>query len=98
MILDNQYKKFPFSYYCPQVIEEFKESLSKKFEQLVIENELPKELTLAEEIEMKIKTKYNLLLPAVFLEIKPGDEDVVFDKDDLNKVKLLLMLVLYESW
>jgi hypothetical protein len=90
MHLDNQYKKFPFSYYCPQMIEEFKDSLTKKFEQLTVENELPKELTLAEEIEVKIKTKYNLLLPAIYMEIKSGDNEIVFDKEDLKKVKLAL--------
>jgi hypothetical protein len=97
MYLDNQYKKFPFSYYCPQIIEEFKESLSKKFEQLTIENELPKVLTFAEEIELKIKTKYNLLLPAVFLEIKAGEQDIAFDREDLKKVSMLFSLVFYES-
>jgi hypothetical protein len=88
MLLNNQYKNFPFSYYCPQIIEDFKESLAKTFENLKIETEAPKEevMSLAEEIEKKIRTKYNLLLPALFMEIKSGENEIVFVKDDLKKV------------
>jgi hypothetical protein len=96
MYLDNQLKNFPFSYYCPQIIEEFKESLCKRFENLSVETETPvetnketKPTTMTyEEIEKKIKTKYNLLLPAVYVEIKPGMSNIAFDKEDLRNVSI----------
>jgi hypothetical protein len=89
MNLNNQYKTFPFSYYCPQIIEVYKDSLSKTLQNYKIDNDLSvkdKSLTLTEEIEKKIKIKYNLLIPAIFMEIKSGPYDITFEKEDLKNV------------
>ena len=92
MNLNNQYKTFPFSYYCPQIIEVYKDSLSKTLQNYKVDNELvnkEKSLTLTEEIEKKIKIKYNLLIPALFMEIKSGIYDIYFEKEDLKNVIFL---------
>jgi hypothetical protein len=85
MNLNNQFKTL--SYYCPELIEEYKLSICNALKNLKIENSKQGELTLPEEIEKKIKQKYNLLIPAIFIEAKLGPNDIIFEKEDMNKVR-----------
>jgi hypothetical protein len=87
-------KNFPFSYYNSQFIQDYQEMLIKKVDScsLSAKQNNPSPLkdtndpSFAEKIEKKIKGKYNLLIPAIFMEIKQGKYSVEFSKDDLKNV------------
>lgn len=69
-----------FSYYnCPQNIPE-----NKKDEDIEPEHE-----NLKDKIERKIKTKHNMLIPAIYMEVKPGKESIQLNKEDLKTVTKL---------
>ena len=40
-----------------------------------------------EEIEQKIKNKFNMIMPAIIVEFKDLNYTIEYDKDDLRKVK-----------
>ena len=84
MNLNNQIKTL--SYYCPQLVDEYKISICNALKNLKIEESKNNELTLTDEIEKKIKQKYNLLIPAIFIEAKSGKNDIVLEKEDLSRV------------
>jgi hypothetical protein len=84
MNLKNQIKTL--SYYCPELIEEYKLSICNAINNMKLESSKQDEMTLSEEIEKKIKQKYNLLIPAIFLEVKIGQNEIALEKDDLSRV------------
>jgi hypothetical protein len=81
---ENFMKNIPFSYYNSQLISESANSLQKN----KVGNE---EKCLKDKIENQIKIKYNLIIPAILIEIQEnGLGSVKLLKDDLQSVKLLL--------
>jgi hypothetical protein len=90
---DNLFKSFQYFYYD----SEFQEKINKKFEGINL-NEVDtkeksfdevKEESIKDKIERKIKNKYNLLIPAIFIEIaENGKNSIEFQKEDLNNVCL----------
>ena len=75
-------RNIPFSYYNSQLIEECDiEGEDKK------NKEENSERTLKERIETQIKTKYNLIIPAILIEIQEtGMNSIQLLKDDLRNV------------
>jgi len=43
-------------------------------------------------LENKIKEKYNMLIPAIFMEIKSSDYFINFNKEDLKNVKIIFLI------
>jgi hypothetical protein len=84
MNLNNQFKSL--SYYCPQLVETYKVSICAALKNMKLEASKHTELTITDEIEKKLKAKYNLLIPAIFIEVIAGKSDIVLEKEDLSKV------------
>jgi hypothetical protein len=69
-----------FAYYTnPEIIQ------TENKQETKIETETENE-TLKDQMERKIKNKYNMLIPAIYMEIKLGKESVEVNKDDVKKV------------
>jgi len=95
---ENILKNFPYFYYNTELISDFQEMLNKKFENMNLSDDERKKSTdisqndsgksLKEKIEGKIKTKYNLIIPAILIELaENGIGSIEFDKKDLQNVK-----------
>jgi len=70
------FKMNPFSYYNPKISENYeRDHLNEN------ENE-----TIYQVIEKKIKNKYKMLIPAIFMEIKSSKYFIEFSKEDLKNV------------
>jgi hypothetical protein len=92
-------KNFPFSYYNSQLLPDFQEMLTKKMDSLSLKEDLKNKSEMTEKeyysmIESKIKTKYNMLMPAIYLVLRKGEYSIKFTKEDLTKVIVILILVL----
>ena len=98
---DNILKNFPYFYYNTELYTDFQEMLNKKFDMMNINDDERKrncessqeesEKTLKEKIEVKIKNKYNLIIPAILIELADnGKDSIEFQKEDLKNVKLFL--------
>jgi hypothetical protein len=95
---ENILKNFPYFYYNTELISDFQEMLNKKIDNINISNDERKKSSdislndsgksLKEKIEGKIKTKYNLIIPAILIELaENGIGSIEFDKKDLKNVK-----------
>ncbi len=88
-------KSFPFSYsyYNPQFIEGMKNGNSSNNGEIrdnsknLDEKNKEDSMSLKDRIEKQIKAKYNLIVPAILIEIHDkGKESIKFEKDDLKNV------------
>ena len=77
-------KMNPYTYYNLNLPE------IKEFENNNPENS-NQTLNIYDQIEKKIKNKYNMLIPAIFMEIKKSKIKIEFNKDDLKTVKLFFL-------
>lgn len=96
-MLDRELNKLsPLYYYDPQYFEKIEHENQKRnlynlnYPSIGIEenSEDPKEKVFHEIVEMKIKKKYNMLIPAIFMEINQGRPVIEFNKTDLKNVKI----------
>lgn len=97
---DDLLKNFPFSYYNSQLFSDLQpsqENLSKKFDSLSLDSELKessevnleseRQMNLKEKLESDIKNKYNLIIPAILIEVQEnGRNSIQFQKEDLKNV------------
>jgi len=88
MDLDN-FKMNPFSYYNPSFLE--KTDSDKVTKQPAGEEEIEKKDSYYQLIEKKIKAKYNMLIPAIFMEIKSSNYFIEFNKEDLKNVYFIFI-------
>lgn len=95
---ENILKNFPYFYYNTELYSDFQEMLSKKFDMININDDERKrssegpseesQKSLKEKIEIKIKNKYNLIIPAILIELaENGKDSIEFQKEDLKNVK-----------
>ncbi len=84
MDLEN-YKMNPFTYYNPNISDrkdrEKDVAIKDKDKTIINEND-----SYYQQIEKKIKNKYKMLIPAIFMEIKRSKYFIEFSKDDLKNV------------
>lgn len=75
----------PLFYYNPMFFD--KKELDNRIKEIKKGEEIPDEnIAFYDLIEKKIKTKYNMLIPAIFMEFKSSSLIVEFNKEDLKKV------------
>jgi hypothetical protein len=81
-------RNIPFSYYNSQTQNVYESDGEKKTGE-------KEERSLKEKIENQIKNKYNLIIPAILIEIQEnGKNSVKLLKDDLKNVKFLKKIYL----
>jgi len=83
MDLEN-FKMNPFTYYNPNISDE--NDRENDISKLNKEQETLSEDTYYQLIEKKIKNKYKMLIPAIFMEIKSSKYFVEYTKEDLKNV------------
>lgn len=84
MELEN-FKMNPFTYYNPNISDrkdrEKEIAILDKEQEIFNEND-----SYYQQMEKKIKNKYKMLIPAIFMEIKKSKYFIEFSKDDLKNV------------
>jgi len=81
-LMDRSDTRIPFSYYDSQIIAE---TLLNNQENTKTDEKMEKNLK--EKIEDQIKKKYNLIIPAILIEVQEkGRNSVELMKDDLRDV------------
>ena len=83
---DDLFKNFAYLYYNSQPLPDYQEMLNKKLESLELSESSSekKEKDMKDIIEAKVKSKYNLLIPAIYMELK--SDSLEFKKEDLKNV------------
>jgi hypothetical protein len=87
---------------------EYHEIINKKVESLTADdcqnpenketNNSTENMNLKDRIESQIKQKYNLIIPAILIEIHENGKNLIeFEKEDLKNVIKLIILASYQS-